>query len=198
MPLRLSCELIMTGLAAAESAAVFLELGPGHGGESVRAVVLGLVVVDFVDGLRGVHDRGLDSLLLDHGLDVLVDVVVDVLASDSAGFAVGVLDVSDLLGVLKLSLFLLETLAGVIVVVVLEGAVLDWSHLVGVLLREDFLVLDGLHSGVVVILVNLTVDGSLGLVVLGPSYVLVLHSWAGGLVDGGIILSVFVEESLNC
>lgn len=37
-------------------------------------MVLSLVVVDFVDGLSGVDDRRLNCLLLNNGLDVLVDI----------------------------------------------------------------------------------------------------------------------------
>lgn len=44
---------------------------------------------------------------------------------------------------------------------------------------------------------NLTVDRSLLLVVLGPGHVLILHGGVGGLVDGGVLGSVLVEETLN-
>jgi len=43
-------------------------------------VVLGLILVHFVNGDGSVNDGGLDSLLLHDGLDVLVYVVVDVLS----------------------------------------------------------------------------------------------------------------------
>jgi hypothetical protein len=46
-------------------------------------MVLGLVLVDFVDGNGGVDDGWLNCLLLDDGLDVLVNVVVYVFACNS-------------------------------------------------------------------------------------------------------------------
>lgn len=45
-------------------------------------VVHGLGRVHLVDGHRGVDGARLDGLLLNHGLDVLVDMVIDVLAHD--------------------------------------------------------------------------------------------------------------------
>lgn len=65
-------------------------------------MVLGLILVDFVDGDGGVYDGWLHSLLLDHWLDVLVDVVVDVLTSDGASVGCGVVGLANLTGVLEL------------------------------------------------------------------------------------------------
>lgn len=50
-----------------------------HGGE---AVVFGLLVVDFVDWDGGVDGLSLDGLLVDDGLNSLVDVVVDMFANN--------------------------------------------------------------------------------------------------------------------
>jgi len=51
----------------------------------------GLVLDALVDRNGGVHDGRLDDLALDHGLHLLVDVVVDVFAADCASgdFVVG-------------------------------------------------------------------------------------------------------------
>lgn len=69
------------------------------------SVVLSLVLVNLVDGDGGMNDRGLNSLLLDDGLDVLVDVVVDVLTSNGVPGGGSVLGLADGAGVLELSLF---------------------------------------------------------------------------------------------
>jgi hypothetical protein len=45
------------------------EFGHGDGWEGGGGVVLGFVVVDFVDGDGGVDDGGLDGFFLDDGLD---------------------------------------------------------------------------------------------------------------------------------
>lgn len=83
-------EPVVARLGAAEGAARLLELAEGHGGQGGGVVVLGLVVVDLVDGLGGVHDVALHRLLLDDGLDLLVHVVVDVLAAERGRLGVGV------------------------------------------------------------------------------------------------------------
>lgn len=166
-------ERIVARLGAAEGTSSLLEFGHGHGWEGAGGVVLGLVVVDLVDGLGRVDNVALDSLLLDDRLDVLVDVVVHMLASERGSLAVGVpgigtsalevtgwaecvdweciLDLADLPGVLELRALLLEALLSVVGAAVLDGTVLYRRHLVGVLLREHLTVLDGLDGGVVVL-----------------------------------------------
>ena len=57
-----------------------LELIHSNSREGRSSVVLGLVLVHFVNRDGCVDDRGLDSLLLHDRLDVFVHVVVDVLS----------------------------------------------------------------------------------------------------------------------
>jgi hypothetical protein len=68
-------KLIVALLAAAKDATLSLELVHGHGGQSSGLVVGGSVVVDLVNGDSGVYNIRLDNLLLDYGLDSLVDVL---------------------------------------------------------------------------------------------------------------------------
>jgi hypothetical protein len=68
-------KLIVALLTAAENTALRLELVHGHGGQSSGLVVGGSVVVDLVNGDSGVYNIRLDNLLLDYGLDSLVDVL---------------------------------------------------------------------------------------------------------------------------
>lgn len=84
-----------------------------------------------------------------------------------------------------------------VIVTVLDVLVLDLAELVGVLLGENLLVLDWLDSGVVVVLVYLTVDGFLSLGMLGGADGLVLHGGGDFLVDCGVVLAVLVEEAGN-
>jgi hypothetical protein len=71
-------ELVVALLTAGKSTALGLELLHGHGWESSSLMVGSLVMVDLMDGNSGVNHVGLDSLLLDNGLDSLVDVLDDV------------------------------------------------------------------------------------------------------------------------
>jgi hypothetical protein len=158
-----------------------LELVHGDTRKLGSSVVLSLVLVDFVDWDGGVDNRWLDSLLLDDWLDVLVHVVVYVLASDGWVGSGGVLSVSNSAGVLELSLLSSQALLSVGVRAVCDVAVLYTSHLVGVLLRKDLFVRNGLDRGVVVVLVDLTVDSSGLVLMLCASDVLVLNSWVDGL-----------------
>ena len=60
---------VVTLLAAGETTTLLLEVGHADGRESGGGVVLGLILVDLVDGNGGVDNRRLDGLLLDDWLD---------------------------------------------------------------------------------------------------------------------------------
>lgn len=177
----LASESIGTLLTAGQSTALVLELGHGDGREGRSSVVLSLVLVNLVDRNGGVDDRWLDGLLLDDGLDGLVDVVVDVLASNGWGGSRCVLSLANGALILELGSLGCETLLYMVVVSVLDVALLSSSHVVAVLLWEDLAVLDGLHGGVIVVLVDLAIHGSLDLLLLGTSDVLVLNGGVHGL-----------------
>ena len=76
--LRDTLKLVVALLAAGESTALGLELLHGHGWESSSLMVGSLVMVNLMDGDGGVDNVGLDGLLLNNGLDSLVDVLNDV------------------------------------------------------------------------------------------------------------------------
>jgi len=173
----LSLEGIGTLLTSTEVAALGFELAHADSWELGSSVVLGLVLVDLVDWDSGVDNRWLDSLLLDDWLDVLVDVVVNVLTSNGGACNGCVLNITNLAGVLELSSLSSETLLYVVVIAVLDVAVLNTGHLVGVLLWENLTILNWLDGGVVVILVDLTVDGSLSLINLSTGDALIGDSW---------------------
>lgn len=67
---------------SAKAASLPLELAHGYRWELGGSVMLGLILVDFVDGDGGVNDRRLNGLLLDDRLDVLMYMMMDVLACD--------------------------------------------------------------------------------------------------------------------
>jgi hypothetical protein len=185
----LTLEAIVALLTASQDTALLLEVGHRDGGKSRGGVVLGSVVVNLVDGDGGVDNVRLNGLLVDNGLDGLVDVVVDVLTADGGGNGLGVdsLDLSALVS--ELGSLGSKALLDLGVVAVLERAVLDGGKVVVVLLGKNLTVLDGLDRGVVVVLVNLLVDGSLDLLVLLELMALVGDSRSDLLVDGGVVVT---------
>lgn len=62
------------------------------------------------------------------------------------------------------------------------------------LLRENFLVLDWLNCGVVVVLMNLTINYTGMFLVMSRGYMLILNSRVDTLVDGSVVLSILVEK----
>jgi len=156
------------------------------------------VVVNLMDWDGGVDDMWLDCLLLNDWLDGLVDMVVDVLASDGwcNGLSCSTLNADGL--VLELSSLLFETGSYVTVVAVVVFTVLDWCKVVGVLLWQDLAVLDRLDGCVVVILVDLFVNGGLDVLVSCSSNGLVLDSWGNTLVNGGVVVTGLGHEAADC
>lgn len=97
-------------------------------------MVHGLGVVSLVDGDGGVNNLGSNDLLLDDGLDVLVDVVMDALTLDSGCCGGGVFGVVDDAGVTELGTLSLESIPSLGLVSVIKCLVLNSSDVVGVLL----------------------------------------------------------------
>jgi len=194
---RLALEAVRAGLATGQAAALLLEFVHADGWEGRGAMVLGGVVVDFVDWDGGVDDVRLNGLLLHNRLDRLVDVVVHVLAGSDGLHGCGVLTLDADRLVLELGSLLGEVVLVLLGIVVLDLAVLDGDDLVVVMLREDLLVLDGLHRGVVVVLVDLAVESGSNVLVLGLVDGLVGNGGCDGLVDGGVVVAGLVQEGLD-
>jgi len=193
----LALELICTLLATTEVTTLRLELVQANSWKLSGSVVLGLVLVNLVDWDGGVNNGWLDSLLLDNWLDVLVYVVVNVLSSNGSTLNGLTLSLLDLTSGLELSGLSSKTLLYVVVISVCDFAVLNTGHLVGVLLWENLTILDRLNGGVVMILVDLTINGGLLLLELSFNNALMGDGWVDALVDSGVMLSILVEESGN-
>jgi hypothetical protein len=204
-------ELVVALLAASEGTTLGLELLHGHGWESSSLMVGSLVMVNLMDGDGGVDNVGLDGLLLDNGLDGLVDVlddvslgggdvvcfqtyVMNVLSANSGGNALAVGGVFDATLVSKASLVVNQSPLGAINVAVVELAVLNSSELSSVLLGQNLAVLDGLDSAVVVVLVDFLVNGSVDLLVDVRLDDLVLDSGSNCLVDSGVMVTRAAHE----
>lgn len=87
--------------------------------------------------------------------------MMNMLAFDSWGRRSSVSCLMSCAGVSETGSLTFELLFGLTNVVMLELSLLNRAHVVGVLLWEDFLVLDGLDGGVVVVLMDLTVNSFL-------------------------------------
>jgi hypothetical protein len=157
-------------------------------------MVSSLVMVNLMDGDSGVDDVGLNSLLLDNGLDSLVDVVVDVLSAYGGSNTLAVGGVLNAALVSKASLVVDQSPLSRIGIAVVKLAVLNSTELSSVLLWENLTVLDGLNSAVVVILVNLLVNGSVDLLVYVRLDDLVLNSGGNCLVDSGVVVTGAAHE----
>jgi len=68
-------KFIVTLLATSQRTSLGLEFAHSHGGKGSSSVVSGGVVVNLVDWNCGVHDVGLDDLLLNNWLNGLVDML---------------------------------------------------------------------------------------------------------------------------
>jgi len=194
----LTGESITSLFASGQSTALALELVHGDRGQLGGCVVLGLILVDFVDRDSGVNNGRLNCLLLDDGLNILMDVVVDMLACNGGVGGCGVLGLADSAGIFELGLLGLKALLDVIVIAMLDISMLYASKVVAVLLWENFPVLDGLDGGVVMILMNFAVNGCGDILVVSAGDILVGDRWVNSLVDGGIMLSILGEETRNC
>ena len=91
--------------------------------------------------------------------------------------------------ILELSSLAGETCFDLSSVTVVKLAALYSDEVVCVLLRKDLTVGDGLDRGVVVVLVNLFVDGSEDLLVLGLVDGLVEDGRCDTLMDGGVMVT---------
>lgn len=100
------------------------------------------------------------------------------LAGDSRSSRLGCASLGDDLLVLEGCELGAYTALSLLLIVVAELAVLSWEQVVLVLLRQDLLCSDRLDGGVVMVLVNLTVDGGCDL--------LVLNGLDNLLDDGGV------------
>jgi hypothetical protein len=194
---RLTLEPVLALVAASERTTLLLELGHGDGRKGGGGMVLSSVVVNLVNGDGCVGDVRLDGLLLDDGLDSLVDVVVVVLASDDRVDLTSGLAVNASGGVYVTSPLGGKALLDIVVVVVLVATVLNGDDIVVVLLGEDLTVGHGLLGGVVVILVNLLVNGRGVLLVLLLLDGLVLDGRGNLLVDGGVVVTSLAHKVLD-
>jgi hypothetical protein len=120
--------------------------------------------------------------------------VVDVLSANSRGNTLAVGGVLNAALVSKASLVVDQGPLSGIGIAVVKLAVLNSTELSSVLLWQDLTVVDGLDSAVVVVLVNLLVNGSVDLLVYVRLDDLVLNSGGNCLVDSGVVVTGAAHE----
>lgn len=144
-------------------------------------------VVAFMDGNSSVNDW----------LNRFMNMMVNMLALDSGCSGCCMSGFTGMGGVLELGSLTLESLASLVVIAVMELLVDHILHLVMVLFRENLLVLNWLDSGVVVVLVDLTINSLGELLVARRFNVLVGGSWSNALGNVGSVAS-FASEACDC
>jgi len=194
---RASVESIAMLRTAVESTTLLFELIHAHSGELCGAVVLSGIVVHFVDGDGGMHNLGLDDLFVDHRLDSLVDVVVNMFALDDGRVALRLRGTSHDALVLKLARLGSQSLLRVVMVAMIKLAMLDGTDIVVVLFREDLLIVNRLDDGVVVILVDLLVDSGVNLFMASWLHNLMLDVRSDLLMDRGVVVVGLMEEVID-
>ena len=91
--------------------------------------------------------------------------------------------------VFELSSLLFQTGLDSLWVAMLMVTLLDAHHVVGVLLWQNLAVLHRLHGGVIVVLMDLTIDGGGSLLMTLLNDVLVGHGGCHLLMDSGIMVT---------
>lgn len=124
--------------------------------------------------------------------------VVNVLASDGRGLLLNHLLSSLHSLVAELRSLLLETGTDGRIITVVDLTSLGGSDAVAMLLGENLTVFDGLDGCVVVVLVDLLVDGSLSLLDAGLLHRLLHDSGSDLLMDGRILVAGIVPRKEKC
>lgn len=154
----------------------------------------GAVLDALVDGDRGVDYGGLDYLALDHGLDNFVYVMVDMFTSNGAG---GYLDLLGRKGGgsgLEVEGLLLKLPSNCSLILRMSHLpMLNRQYLSGMSLLSDYLILDRLDTGLIVVLVDLTIDGNGFFDALDGSNDLLGNGRFEDLTDFSIVLVVALE-----
>lgn len=151
-----------------------------------------------VDRFRGVDNFWLDGFLVDDGNNSLVDMMVNVLTSDRRSSS---LCVAHLLGrpvVFEMTKLSVELHLGVFRIVMVILSFFAREDVVGVLLGQPFLMLERLDCGVVMVLMNLTVDSFSGLLVTMWSNGLSSHGGVDGFLDGGVVAPIASDLLNGC
>jgi hypothetical protein len=139
----------------------------------------------------------LNDLLVNNGDNCLVNMVVNMLASDSGSSRLGSPGRLDNFGVLEMGQICLYSLSCLMLIVMTELAVLGRKDVVNMLLRQNLLVLERLNGGMVMVLMNFTVDSLSSFFVSHRLDHLADDGGVDGLFDGGDMTAV-ASQFIDC
>jgi len=128
------------------------------------------------------------------GTTDLMNVVVNMLAGDDWCNRVCFFRATFSASILELRTFLLKTSLDGIWIAMLMLAVLNRDDVVSVLFREHLTILDWLHGRVVMVLVDLAVNGGRCLFMTGLLDFLIHNGGSNLLVHGGVMMASFVPK----
>ena len=122
----------------------------------------------------------------------LVHVVVDMLSGNDGSNRVGLLDTTVDTSALELHAFLLKTSLDSCCISMMLLALLDRGHHMLVLFWKNLTVLYGLNRRMIMVLVDLTIDGGSSLLVTLLTDGLLHDGWSNLLVHGGVMVTSLV------
>lgn len=214
LPVRLGATLELGQLLSCllrKSTSFTGELIQGLHREDGSSMVHGGSMVSLMDRDSRVDDMRLDGLLLDDRLNMFVNMVMNTLASDNRSSRGRVGGAVSLAGVSELGSLAVEGGTGLLLVAMVESLVLDRDEVVVVLLGtrgvssrsytgaienlQSLLVSNGLNGCVMVLLVNLLVEGSSHLLMSVRTNMLLGDMRPDILVNSGLVLSIVGEEA---
>lgn len=187
--IRLASKGITTFCTAGQGSTLLLKVGHADGWESRSGVVLGIVVVDLVDGDGSVDNGGLNSLLLNDWLNGFVDMVMSMLSADGGKGRMGLCRLPFNGAVVEMGTLLLQAVCNGSVLAVVMLMMLSGCMTMFVVFRQDLPILHRLDRGVVVILVDLMINSLLDLLVVLLGHSLMGDGWSHGFVDCGVMMS---------
>jgi hypothetical protein len=128
---------------------------------------------------------------------MLMDVVMNSFAGENRSSLGGVSGTVGLSGVSIFSSFSVECSSSVLLIAVVKSLVLYWNEVVVVLLGKSLLVSNRLDSCMVVLLVNLLVEGCCNLFMFMRHDMLLSDVGLNIFVDSGSVLSIVGKEARN-
>lgn len=127
--------------------------------------------------------------LVDYGLNVLMNMVVYMLARDGWCISSRLLNRTTADGlILESGLLGFELVLDALMITVIMLFVLNRSYIGVMLFGQSLLMVDGLDGGMVMVLMNLLVDGSSDVLVRGGVLCLTSYCWGNLLMDMGIMV----------
>ena len=195
---RATLEAIVIDTLSIHNTALVFEFRHTDGVKRSRPMMFGGIVMGFMNWDGGVYDFWLDDLLVDHWLNCLMDVMMNMLPGNSRIDFLGFLFLRGKTLILERSSFLLESIGDMLLVAVVMSPLLHGHNVVAMLLGQYFGILHRLNRGVMVIFVNLFVNSCLDRLMACWLDSLPRHCRSRFLLVSRVIMTGFGHEVTNC